>query len=158
MHQWSSLPNPISGGIRTAIFSYLHGMNTPTCYRTRSAARGTRHYAPQTTIRRYFRAPQRQSPGTIVDAPCDFCMELGSAASRSATLPHGTPAAFQTDMDEHTQSQYRLDADLRTLLRALPTRADIEVLPTRADIESLILCIEEAHSRDIQEVRTELHL
>lgn len=85
-------------------------------------------------------------------------MELGSAASRSATLPHGTPAAFQTDMDEHTQSQYRLDADLRTLLRALPTRADIEVLPTRADIESLILCIEEAHSRDIQEVRTELHL
>lgn len=84
-------------------------------------------------------------------------METNSAVSRTASstqvpeLDHltGTPAAFRTDMDEHTQSQNRLDADLHTLLRALPTRADIEALPSRADIESLILRIEEAHSRDI---------
>lgn len=92
-------------------------------------------------------------------------MEPNSAASRTATLAHlsepdhltGTPAAFQSDMADHTQSWNQLDANLRTLLRALPTRADIEALPTRADIESLILQIEEAHSRDIQEVRTVLH-
>lgn len=43
------------------------------------------------------------------------------------------------------------------MLRALPTRADLEILPTRADIEAMILRIEEAHSRDIQEVKADLH-
>lgn len=33
----------------------------------------------------------------------------------------------------------------------------LQALPMRADIEALILRIEEAHSRDLREVRTELH-
>lgn len=38
------------------------------------------------------------------------------------------------------------DQDIRALLLALPTRADIEALPTRSDIETLILRLEETHN------------
>lgn len=59
-----------------------------------------------------------------------------------------TPAAFCPEMADLTSSQGRLNADLCAILQALPTKSDIE---------ALILRIEEAHSRDIHEVRTELH-
>lgn len=36
-------------------------------------------------------------------------------------------------------------------------RAILQALPTKSNIEALILRIEEAHSRDIQEVKAELH-
>lgn len=41
-----------------------------------------------------------------------------------------------------------MEEDLRNMLRALPTRADIE---------ALILRKEEAHSKNIQEVKADLH-
>lgn len=59
-----------------------------------------------------------------------------------------TPAVTQPDMAGPSQSQTKLDADFRAMLQALPMRSDIE---------ALILRIEEAHRRDIQEVKTELH-
>lgn len=60
----------------------------------------------------------------------------------------GTPTDPHVDMAGPSKSQTTLDEDLRAMLQALPTRSDIE---------ALILLIEEAHSRDIQEVKTELH-
>lgn len=48
--------------------------------------------------------------------------------------------------------------DLRAILQALPTRADIEALPSKSDIESLILRVEEAHARDLQEIRAEIQV
>lgn len=59
----------------------------------------------------------------------------------------GTPAVLYSDMTDPALSQSRLDSDLHAMLQALPTKAEIEFL---------ILRIEEAHSRDIQEVRTKL--
>ncbi|XP_077319612.1 uncharacterized protein LOC143942237 [Lithobates pipiens] len=49
-----------------------------------------------------------------------------------------------------------LPDDLRRILQALPTRADFEALPSKADIELLIARVEEAHARDIQEVRGDI--
>lgn len=48
------------------------------------------------------------------------------------------------------------DSDIRALLRALPTKADMEALPTKADMEALVLRVEEQHRRDLQEVRAEV--
>lgn len=116
---------------------------------------GTRH-TPQTGIQRYFRSPRGTSPGVIAVAPHAPSMEGSDIAtppvfhSPSPEPDHlsGTPAAFLTDMAGPSQYSGRLEEDLRTMLQALPTRSDIE---------ALMLCIEEAHSRDIVEVRTELH-
>lgn len=140
-------------------------MSTPNRYGTRSVTRGHRHQTSQPSIHQYFRDSQWQTVGTIVAVPRENCMETSPAVSHSGTqtlTPEpdpliGTPAVFRADMDVPSQSQSQLDADLHTMLQALPMGADIEALPTRADIESLILRIEEAHSKDIQEVRTELH-
>lgn len=68
------------------------------------------------------------------------------------STPHsdlpGTPAVFRSETEVPTQNRSHLDEDLRSLLQALPTRADIE---------ALILRIEEAHSREQTEVRADLH-
>lgn len=60
----------------------------------------------------------------------------------------GTPAIFHTDMAGPSQCPGHLEDDLRAMLQALNTKSDIE---------TLILHIEEAHSRAIQEVKAELH-
>lgn len=49
------------------------------------------------------------------------------------------------------------DSDIRALLRALPTKADMEALPTKVDMEALVLRVEEQHHRDLQEIRSEVH-
>lgn len=72
-------------------------------------------------------------------------------------FPTGTPALLRTEMEDTPPIQSSIEEDLRSMLRALPTRADLETLPTRADIEALILRIEEAHNKAIQEVREDLH-
>lgn len=74
---------------------------------------------------------------------------LANSAAPSPEPDHLTETLtdFQTDMAGPSQSQSRLEDDLRAMLQALPTRADIE---------ALIFCIEEAHGRDMQEVRNDL--
>lgn len=72
--------------------------------------------------------------------------------STMPSTPHsdlpGTPAVFRSKTEVPTQNQSHLDEDLRSLLQALPTSAHIE---------ALILRIEEAHSRDLTEMRADLH-
>lgn len=60
----------------------------------------------------------------------------------------GSPAIFCSNMEGTSSTQPPIEEDLRSMLRALPTIADIE---------ALILRIEEAHSKDIQEVKADLH-
>lgn len=84
---------------------------------------------------------------------------MSSPAHISAPLPlTGTPALLRTEMEDTSLNQGSIEEDLHSMLRALPTRADLETLPTRADIEAPILQIEEAHNKDIQEVREDLHI
>lgn len=131
-------------------------MNTPTRYGTHSTTRGAGHQTSQLTICRFSRDPQRPSPGAIVAGPREPRTEPTPATARTSTqiplqtpVPFaGTPAVFRMVMEDSTQHRSRLDTDLRAMLQALPTRADIETLIQR---------IEEAHSRDIQEIRTDLH-
>lgn len=124
-------------------------------YRTRSATRGSRPATPQSGIRRFLREPQHPTPEDTMAAPRVTVMGDGAVsaapglwapAQASAPLP-GMAAASQADVVSPARQQSRLDEELRSLLQALPTRADIEALTT---------CIEEAHSRDIQEVRVEI--
>lgn len=83
-------------------------------------------------------------------------MEQPPNTSQMGTIPlspapaylMGTPAAFRSDVADLTHTQSQMDADLCHMLQALSTQMDIE---------ALILCIEEAHSRDIEVVRTDLH-
>lgn len=111
---------------------------------------GTRHRNCQPSIQLYFRGSQWQSPGAIVAAPREIheeqiptpLQEIAPAHSPNPDPFTETPAAFRPEMADHIQSQCCLDADLRTVLRVLPTRADIEALCTRADIEALIVRIE----------------
>lgn len=42
--------------------------------------------------------------------------------------------------------------------QALPTKEDIEALLSKSEIETLILHVEEAHTRDIQEIMAEIHV
>lgn len=131
-------------------------MNTPKRYGTRSTTRRTRHQTSQPTIRRYLRDSQRPTPGAIVAAPrvpqTSQTPDTAQPPDRSPLLMRdpfaGTPDVFQETMENTTHTQSRLDADLRAMLQALPTRADIETLIQRID---------EAHKRDIQEVREDLH-
>lgn len=128
-------------------------------YSTRATTKGTSNPATPLGIRKYFRGRQDLSPGAIVSAPRALRTsraERGSTMSQSPsptlsleTNPHmGTPAVFRSGSADTPHGQPRLEDDLRAMLQALPTRADIE---------SLIQRVEEAHRRDIQEVKTELN-
>lgn len=130
-------------------------MSIPRRYRTRSATRGHRTQNSHTGIQRYFRDTQHSSPGAIVTAPRVSNKEMNTGGLSGSAMPStlhgdlpGTPAVFRWDTMEPTQNRSHLDEDLRSLLQALPTRVDIE---------ALIVRIEEAHSRDITEVRADLH-
>lgn len=59
-------------------------------------------------------------------------------------------------MATHPRQVRDLPDDLRAILQALPTKADFEALPSKTDIETLIQRVEEAHARDIQEIRKEM--
>lgn len=131
-------------------------MSTPKHYRTRATTRGTRTPTAQLGIRRFLRDRQEPSPGAIVFAPRAAGSERSLNMSQvfppttlmDADSPMGIPAAFRTGPAVPSQSQTRLDDDLHAMLQALPTRADIEALIQR---------VEEAHSRDMQEIKSELH-
>lgn len=98
---------------------------------------------------------QRSPPGSITDLP-HVQGTKGSNASLPSTalqppaeqdLLQDTPAAFRSEMAGPSQQTSSLLEDLRSILQALPTKADIEALVSR---------IEEAHSHDIQEVKEEV--
>lgn len=126
------------------------------CYRTRSAAGGNRPTTPNSSIQRYFRGTQRLSPGAIIAAPRVRSLTGDSSlpSLRSILPPDDTVLAPETsttvptDMAGTSPRSSDMPDDIRSILQSLPTKADIE---------GLILRIEEAHSRDIQEVRADLH-
>lgn len=125
-------------------------------YRTRSAAGGNRPTTPSSSIQRYFRDSQRVSPGAIIAAPRVRSLTGDSAPVSLNSIPPSddtvlaleTPTTAPTDMAGTSHRSSDMPDDIRSILQSLPTKADIE---------GLILRIEEAHSRDIQEVRADLH-
>lgn len=134
-------------------------------YRTRSTARSTQPSTPRSSIQRYFGDSQRVTPGAIVTAPRVQSMaetdtlELPASPTSSTSLDcfSETPVTLQAVMAGLSQRLSGIPEDLRIILQTLPTKVDIEALPSRADIESLILRVEEAHNREIQEIREEIH-
>lgn len=96
------------------------------------------------------------SPGAIIAAPRALSItentpldSLRSPIPSAITdLAPETSAIYTITMDDTSPRSSGVPDDIRAILQSLPTKSDIE---------GLILRIEEAHSRDIQEVRADLH-
>lgn len=125
-------------------------------YRTRSSAGGNRSSTPRRGIQQYFRDTWRVSPEAIIAVPHVLSLSgdttLGSARSPTSSVDTDfasePPTICPIIMEDTSPRLIGMPDDLRSILQSLPTKADIE---------GLILRIEEAHSRDIQEVRADLH-
>lgn len=131
-------------------------MITPRHYRTRSTAGGNYSSTPRNGIQRYFRGSQRVSPGAILAAPRAPRSPESTVpdSPRSSTSPATTdcPQEAQRDCSAKMASSHLQPSGVSDDIREI-----LQALPTKSDIEALILRIEEAHSRDIQEVRGDLH-
>lgn len=137
-------------------------MQTHKRYKTRASVSNTLNSTPRSSIRSYFRDSQRSSPGAIVSAPRAHNSTEAVLQSTPASPPT-TSARYSevtgdvhSDMATHPRQVRDLPDDLRAILQALPTKADFEALPSKTDIETLIQRVEEAHARDIQEIREEM--
>lgn len=133
-------------------------MNTPKGYRTRAITKETRTPTTQLGIQRYLTDKRELSQDAIAASPRDLrtVSDFNNTDMSRAPSPTistdpgplmGTPAVFRSATADPTPGQSRLEDDLRAMLQALPTRADIETLIQR---------VEEAHKRDIQEIKTDI--
>lgn len=137
--------------------------------RKKGKHRGSSRTNPASQIDRFLREKLKESPEAYTVSarggtrPSSSTGGMASPQQASSQPLTGIPALLNPSMGSQmgTSPSARSsgdDSDIRALLKALPTKADMEALPTKADMEALVMRMEEQHRRDLQEIRTEVQV
>lgn len=137
-------------------------------YRRKGKYRGSSKTNPAAQIDRYLREKIKASPEARTETARGETRPSSSSVGGMASSQQknyqpltGIPALLNPSMGSQsvTGCSPQLpgdDSDIRTLLRALPTKVDLEALPTKAGMEALVLRMEKQHRRELEEIRTEV--